>query len=220
MKTMSVLASVILLSVAAAQQPEKPIAKGMIYGTVVDQDGEPAREVGLTAYPIGVPLGTRLPHTKTDRNGKFRFDSIPWWGRYTVSAEDEDAGYSLFSTGLNDPKSTKEVTLSPKQPEAEFNLFLPPKAGFLEIHLTNRKTGEVIGAVLVTVMSSENPERLKSSISCPSAHVILLPPNRDVLLHVTSWGFSRVGEECWNRNAHPCPLSQPAQIGCSTRTTD
>ncbi|WP_084080587.1 carboxypeptidase-like regulatory domain-containing protein [Edaphobacter aggregans] len=121
MKSMSVLASIILLSVTVAQQPERPIAKGVIYGTVVDQDGEPAKGVGLTANPLGVPLGAILPHTKTDQNGKFRFDSIPWWGRYTVSAEDEDAGYSLFSTGtgLNDPKSTKEVTLSPAQPEAD-----------------------------------------------------------------------------------------------------
>ena len=92
MKTMSVLASIILLSVAAAQQPEKPIAKGVIYGTVVDQDGEPAREVGLTANPLGVPVAAMLPYTKTDQNGKFRFDSIAWWGRYAVSAEDQNAG--------------------------------------------------------------------------------------------------------------------------------
>lgn len=79
---------------------------------------------GLTASPLGVRVGRMLPHTKTDQHGKFRFADIPWWGRYTVFADDEKAGYSQFSNGPNDPASTKEVTLSPKQPGAEFNLFL------------------------------------------------------------------------------------------------
>ena len=106
-----------------------------------------------------------------------------------MSAEDENAGYSIFSTGPNDPKSTKEVTLSPEQPEAEFNLHLPPKAGFLKIHLTNQKTGEPINAMLVTATSSDDPKGFLFSMSCSSTRTILIPPERDLLLHVTSGGF-------------------------------
>jgi hypothetical protein len=184
-----VIVTIALAQAAAAPQPQDPIAKGVIYGTVVDQDGQPAKELGLTAQPLGVALGAILPVTKTDQNGKFRFTGIPWWGRYTVFAADEDAGYSQYSTGLNDPQSTKEVTLSPEQPEAEFNLFLPPKAGFLKIHLTNQKTGETISAMQVVATSSDNPKGFLFSITCSSTRPILIPPDKSVLLHVTSRGF-------------------------------
>jgi len=78
------------------------------------------------------------------------------------------------------------VTLSPEQPEAEFNLVLPPKAGFLEIHLTNRKTGRVIEAVHVTLMGADDPKKQIFSMSGFSTHAILMPPDKDLLLHVTS----------------------------------
>ena len=179
------IVTIALGQAVAAQQPEDP-TKGVIYGTVFDQDGQPAKELWLTAHPLGVALGVVLPATKTDQGGKFRFTGIPWWGRYTVFADDEEAGYSLAATGLN---ATKEVTLSPEQPEAEFNLVLPPKAGFLKIHLTNQKTGEAINAVLVTVMSTDDPKQLSFRQSCVSSRTILIPPDKDLLLHVTSWGF-------------------------------
>ena len=185
-----VVGAVALAQVAAEQQSTEPVAKGVIYGNVIDQDGQPAKGVGLTASPLGVPLGAMLPHTKTDQNGKFRFAVIPWWGRYTVLASDEEAGYSLYNTGPNGPESTKEVTLSPEHPEAEFHLVLPTKAGFLEIHLTNRKTGESIDALFVSVMSADDPKRLMFSQSCASTRTILIPPDKDLLLHVTSPGFS------------------------------
>jgi hypothetical protein len=38
-------------------------------------------------------------------------------------------------------------------------------------------------------MSSDSPKRLIFSKSCSSAGPILLPPNKDLLLHVTSPGF-------------------------------
>jgi hypothetical protein len=191
-----VVGTVALAQVAAAQQSPEPVAKGAIYGTVIDQDGQPAKDLDLTAYTLGVALGAALPRTKTDQNGKFRFAVIPWWGRYTVLVFDEEAGYSLYSTGPNGPEGTKEVTLSPEYPEAEFHLVLPPKAGFLEIHLTNRKTGESIDAVFVSVMSADDPKGLMFSQSCASTRTILIPPDKDLLLHVTSPGFSE-----WARSA-------------------
>lgn len=191
MKTVVVLAIAMTLSVAAAQQPAGPVAKGVIYGAVIDQDGHLAKDLGLTAYPLGVALGAILPHTKTDQKGKFRFAGIPWWGRYTVFADDEEAGYSLYATGMN---AIHEVTLSPEQPEAEFSLVLPPKAGFLKIHLTNQKTGKPIDGVQVKVMSAYDPKELIFSHSCASTRTILIPPDRDLLLHITSSGFHEWSE--------------------------
>jgi hypothetical protein len=92
-------------------QPQSPAASAVIYGTVVDRDGRPAQEIGLTAMPLGVALAAILPHAKTDQLGRFRL-AVPWWGRYTVFAEDKIAGYSQFSTGPGGERTIREVSFS------------------------------------------------------------------------------------------------------------
>ena len=189
MKIALALAGILLIGNISAQQSEDPAPKCVIYGTVVDQDGQPAKGIGLTAMPLGVGLGTMLPTTKTDTSGKYRFEGLPWWGRYTVYAEDEKAGYASYASPPVGPGPTAEVTLSPQHPEAEFNFRLPPKAGFLHIHLTNRKTSALIKTMEVKVTSQEDPDRQIFSEGCFSDRIILLPPDKDLLLHVTSRGF-------------------------------
>src|SRR5215472_3035782 len=66
MRKTLVLIGAILLTTAAAQQHDEPLPKGTIYGVVIGQDGLPAKRIGLTASPLGVPLATKLPHTKTN----------------------------------------------------------------------------------------------------------------------------------------------------------
>src|SRR5712691_7223405 len=85
MKTPFVLVGFLLLATAVAQQHDEPRPKGVIYGIAVGQDGQPAREIGLTADPLGVALGAVLPHVKTNDKGEYRFENLPWWGRYTVT---------------------------------------------------------------------------------------------------------------------------------------
>jgi hypothetical protein len=177
-----------LLAAAVAQQHDEPPPKGVIYGIAIGQDGQPAKGIGLTASPLGVVLAAVLPHTKTNDAGEYRFENVPWWGRYTVYAEDEEAGYSSFSTGPAGD-SSPEVELTPEHPEAEFEVHLPPKAGFLHIHLTNRRTAAGISGMRVAVMPMENPESLLFTMSCYSNHVVLVPPDKNLLLHVTSDGF-------------------------------
>ena len=137
---------------------------------------------------MGVPLATALPHTRTNDIGEYRFEHLPWWGKYSVYAEDDDAGYSLFSTGEghNDPP---EVELTPERREAELKVYLPPKAGFVNIHSTNRRNGAEISGMRVALMPAENPVSPLFTMSCYSDHVVLVPPNKDLLLHVTSDGF-------------------------------
>lgn len=99
MKAEVIFVGLLLMAVAPAQQNDAPQPKGVIYGVAIDQAGRPAKRMGLTAEPLGVPLAALLPHTKTNDAGEYRFENLPWWGRYTVYADDEDAGYSSFSTG-------------------------------------------------------------------------------------------------------------------------
>jgi TonB family protein len=189
MKTALVFVGLLLLATAGAQQHNEPPPKGVIYGIAIGQDRQPAKGIVLTAYPLGVPLGTALPATRTNEAGEYRFENLPWWGRYTVYAEDEDAGYSSFSTGPAGDSHPSEVELTPERREAEFKVYLPPRAGFLQIRLTNRKTGAGISAMRIALMLAENPVSQFFSASCYSNHVILIPPEKHLLLHVTSDGF-------------------------------
>ena len=188
MKTILVFVGLALLAPATPQAQEESHPKRVIYGTVVDQHGQPAKGIGLEAWPLGVALGTRLPSTRSTETGQYVFKDLPWWGKYSVAAEDNEAGYSMFATpgGRNEPA---EVELTHESPEAELKVFLPPKAGFLHIHLTDQKTGANISGMYVTLtpVDSENPHPI--SMSCLSDRTVLVPPDRTVLLNVSSEGY-------------------------------
>jgi hypothetical protein len=109
--------------------------------------------------------------------------------RASLPADDEKAGYSQFSTGPAGNRYPSEVKLTPEHPEAEFKVYLPPKAGFLQIQMTNRRTGLSISGMRVELMRVWDPQSPMFSMSCYSNHVILIPPNKDLILHVTSDGF-------------------------------
>jgi hypothetical protein len=71
-----------------------------------------------------VGLGVALPHTTTNERGEYRFAILPWWGRYTVYADDEEAGYSSFSTGSSGQSQPTEVEITPDHREAELNVLM------------------------------------------------------------------------------------------------
>lgn len=197
MSSLCILACGLWLSAAAAQTQAEFPDRGMISGTVIDQDGAPAKGLTLNASPLGVMLSMALPWTKTSETGAFRFEHLPL-GRYTVFAQDEEQGYSSFSTGPAGPGKPPEVELTTEKPEAEFNLRLPPKAGFLLFHLTNQTTGAAISGVKVTVMSADSPSRPIFSGGQSSNKPVLVPSDKNLLLHVTSWGFREWNESVGN----------------------
>jgi hypothetical protein len=118
-----------MLTAALAQQRDSPRPNGTIYGIAIGQDGQPAKGIGLQAQPLGVALAAKLPRTTTNERGEYRFVNLPWWGRYTVCSEDEEAGYSKFSTGCVGQSQLPEVEITPERREAELRVYLPPKAG-------------------------------------------------------------------------------------------
>ncbi len=211
MRKTFVFVGFLVLATVAAQQHDGPRPNGVIYGVATGQDGRPVKGMGLTACPSGVALGAKLPHTKTNDTGEYRFENLPWWGKYNVYAEDEDAGYSSFSTGPAGDSHPSEVEVTPENREAEFKVYLPPKAGFLQIHLTNRRTGVVVSGMRVAMMPMESPESPLFTMSCYSNHVILVPPNKNLLLHVTSDGF-REWDESIGRG-------KPLHLSSGTRVT-
>jgi hypothetical protein len=189
-----VLVGLLLLAAASAQQKDEPPPKGVINGIAIGQDGLPAKRIGLTAVPLGVPLDAMLPHTKTNDAGEYRFENVPWWGRYTVYGDDENEGYSSFSTGPAGDSSPPEVQITPEHPEAELRVLLPPRAGFIQVHLTNQRTGAGISGMRVALMPAESPTSPLFTMSCYSKKVILIPPDKSLLLHISSDGFREWNE--------------------------
>lgn len=210
MKSALVFVGLFLLAAALAQQNDQPHPKGVIYGVAIGQDGQPAKRIGLTAMPLGVGLGAVLPHTRTNDAGEYRFENVPWWGKYTVYGDDENEGYSSVSTGPVGDNTPPEVELTPEHPRAELRVLLPPRAGFIQIHLTNQRTGAGISGMRVALMLPESPSSSLFTMSCASNHVILIPPDKDFLLHISSDGFRE-----WNESigkGKPIHLASGARV--------
>jgi len=190
MKTALGFVVLLMLHVTSAQRNDGPKPSGrVIHGIAVTEDGQPAKQIALTAKPLGVAVGAILPHSRTNSVGEYRFENVPWWGRYTIYADDEEAGYSSFSTGSGGNSAPSEVEITPEHPEAQLTVVIPPKAGFIYIHLTNRKTGADISGMRVALMTEKDPVLPVATMSCYSNQVILVPPDTNILLHITSDGF-------------------------------
>jgi len=84
------------VGVGIAQQQEPAAGKGVIYGTVVAQNGQPGKRILLYAWALNV--SGQWPSTTSDDRGDYRFESLPW-GRYTIKVDDDDAGYSSEVVG-------------------------------------------------------------------------------------------------------------------------
>jgi hypothetical protein len=192
------LALFLILAIASAfaRQNAQDERTGVIYGVVVGQDGQPAPNLRVTALPRGVILAMILPSTMTDSTGRYRFKKLQL-GRYAVYAHDEEAGYPDMSMSFYSGNAPlPEVKLTADHPEAEFRVSLPPKAGFLQINPTNRKTGAPIRSVQFKLVPSNHPERLLSGGSI-APKLLLLPAGEDVQVHLTSDGFST-----WDQTLH------------------
>jgi hypothetical protein len=195
MRLSLLIIAVLSLSTLDAQKQDRLPNVGVIYGTVLLPDGTPAKRTTLNAMPRnGAPLGMALPWTETDDAGVYHFERLPLC-MYSVYAEYQEARYSGFTTGTGSIEHPTEVELTAEHPEAELNFALPPPAGFLLFHLTNRTTGTSISGVEVTVMSAENPSIPIFSGGQSSSKPFLLPSNQNLLLHIKSWGFRE-----WNQS--------------------
>jgi hypothetical protein len=85
--------------------------------------------------------------------------------------------------------SLRELKLTPEHRDAKLRVFLPPKAGFVHVHLTNRRSGAAISGMQVSLSPMESPGEQQFSMGCDSNHVVLVQPDKNLLLHVTSDGF-------------------------------
>ena len=187
-KKHSWLLVLLLFSPVVGQQLQSG-PSGTIYGVVIALNGEPARNLRLTARALLATGGHSgdFPHTRTNQAGEYRFQKLSL-ASYIVNADDEAAGYSRVSTGPLGG-SVSEVEITADHPETEFDFSLPPKAGFIRIHLTNRKNRAPISDMTVSVLPLDKPDSGLFTLSGGSAQLILVPPDRNLLLRVSAEGF-------------------------------
>lgn len=167
---------------------------GVVHGVVLGQDGKPWGGVELILEPVG-DYDYMLPHTKTDQQGEYRFGNV-CSGRWGVFVEDKEAGYPRSGRYMNwflYGNWSPEIEITDKNLDAEMTVNVPPKPGQLRVRLTNSKSKARIGSGKIELkVTRKRNIRLSwddSDSNSPCLDPILVPPDQDVVLHVTSKGF-------------------------------
>ena len=180
--------SLLSLSLFTSRAPAQ--VKGTICGEVLDERGAPAAGVHLIADYLGGHSGP-MDGAVTDANGRYCVREVSV-GQYQMSANDKARGYpdvgSLFySAALRGPRVN--VSVSAPNPVAKWQI--PYKAGVLKINLSNVLTGKPIPTIFyeLSVRSAPTTRWLRGSSS--SLETLLLPPNEDVILRVSSTGYEQ-----------------------------
>ena len=83
-------------------------------------------------------MHTVLPHTKSNDMGEYRFERVDGGEIRGLRGRRPILQYQHWARGQ---RNVHEVKITPDHPIAEFTVNLPPRAGFLRIHLTDEKQG-------------------------------------------------------------------------------
>jgi hypothetical protein len=177
---------------------QRPSCTGLIRGFVFDQSGNRVSGIRVKAWPIGVGVSGTLPSVETDKEGTYRFERVcP--GRYTVLVEDGKAGYPSAGPMLNAflyGAPVPEAILTVKNPQADLPVYLPPKPGLMQVHIINQETKVEVGnfRVMLKVPGQQDESKMEFIFDDITVRQIEVPPDKDVIYHVTAEGFHEWGE--------------------------
>lgn len=172
---------------------QRPECGGVIRGVVYDRSGHRMKGISVVAWPLGVLVEGILPSVATNEMGEYRFEHV-CVGRYTVVVEDKKAGYPRTSPWMNEVLygvRPAGVKLTAKHPQVELPLYVPPQPGLTEVQVSNRETkAEVLKfSVKLTVSRQRRREAAFEFDPKVKDREIQVPPDQDVILHVTADGF-------------------------------
>jgi hypothetical protein len=163
--------------------------QGSICGVFQDENGLPAADTWMTAIYIGSHSGP-FSGSKTDADGRYCITGLSL-GEYAVSADDEKKGYPLLNIQFFTQRSREpRVTLTTDVPNAHIDGRIPFKAGFLSLVLMDSEAGKPIASMSVNLSVRSDPDHRWMHINTISDRILLIPPNEDVYVTVTSPGFS------------------------------
>jgi hypothetical protein len=180
--------TVFLLGWSIADKPQMPPQRGSICGYVQDENAQPAADTLLIAMYVGAHSGP-MPAVKTDSQGNYCVQNLSL-GEYQISAHDEDKGYPDLS-GLFFAKYAPEriVSLSPAAPNGHVDVHIPYKAAFLSLLVIDSETGKPLIRASAKLAVRTDPDHRWMSTGMKPDRSILIPPNEDVILNVTSPGY-------------------------------
>jgi hypothetical protein len=188
---LAVIPFTVIASSAAAQSAiQNPKCRGMLHGIVSDQQGRPAPEIKVEAWPLGVDLGVVLPEAKTDYTGEYLFYHLcP--GRYTVLPYDMTE-LSPYDFEFLYARRLPEAKLTDKNVSGEIPVELPPSPGKVDVHVENRATNQKITTFTVELrvpgqrhwpwMKYLFDDRMRDCW-------VAVPPDKNFIMRIKATGF-------------------------------
>jgi hypothetical protein len=205
---------------------------GLIEGTVIYEDGRPAKGATVSAFPLDRGLAAKVPSADTDELGHFQINRL-WLGKFAVTAKKEAEGYPDTNNYFYSDRKIAPIVLSLSNPSATDTILLGPKAGIL--------VGTVADAIsgaprepCVDFHRASNPNNFMSGTGLVNAEYrVLVPSNRDVMMKIWCEGYLPWYYPGTSRKSEAKPLrlksgevrtlpirlqpgNDPSEAGCNT----
>jgi hypothetical protein len=181
-----VVTAFLLATTVTYSQSDTPM--GSIYGIVRDENGAPASFVKVVAIYDG-PHSGPFPLGKTDGSGHYCINNVAP-GDYVMSAADPEKGYpemgSIFYS-LQRPSPEVHIAIGNLKGQADWRI--PYKAGFVEVTLTDARTGKPIIPMFFSLVIQSTPEKGFMRGSTASTAALLVPPKENIYLIVSAPGY-------------------------------
>ena len=170
------------LRVVAADGP------GLIEGTVIYENGQPAKGATVSAQPTDRGMVAKVPSADTDERGHFQIKHL-WLGKFAVTAKKEDEGYADISSGFYRDSKIAPITLSLSHPSATDTIILGPKAGILVGTVADAVTDAPLDPC-VDFHRAADPNNFLSGTGLVNAkYRVLVPSDQDVIMKIWHEGY-------------------------------
>ena len=205
---------------------------GLIEGTVIYEDGSPAKGATVSAFPLDRGLAAKVPSADTDELGHFQINRL-WLGKFAVTAKKEDEGYPDTNNYFYSDRKIAPIVLSLFNPSATDTILLGPKAGILVGTVADAITGAPRDPC-VDFHRASNPNNFMSGTGLVNAQYrVLVPSDRDVMMKIWCEGYLPWYYPGTNRKSEAKPLrlksgdvrtlpirllpgNDPSEAGCNT----
>jgi hypothetical protein len=174
----------------AAAETQGEAHEGLIDGIVLYEDGRPANGATVYAIPIGVVMAAVVPHSDSDKDGRFAIHiQRSWFGKFGVATKKDDEDYPDMSLQFYSAGKFERVTLTPEQSAASVTIRLGPKAGVLWGTVTDAETGEGLNPCVDLKRASGPNNFLSGSGLVNAKYRLLIPSDTDVLIKLYLNGY-------------------------------
>ena len=170
------------LRVVAADGP------GLIEGTVIYEDGQPAKGATVSAQPTDRGMVAKVPSADTDELGHFQIKHL-WLGKFEVTAKKEDEGYPDTSSYFYSDSKIAPITLSLSHPSATDTILLGPKAGILVGTVADAVTGASLDPCVDFHRASDTNNFFSGTGIVNAKYHVLVPSDRDVIMKIWHEGY-------------------------------